>query len=308
MSRLMKTAGVVGCLLVSTTLLLWTATAGAAPGSSSSERSEAAPSLLAPATPSMMTFDADGEDLQPEPFTSVDNPTVHFVDTIGDDIDTANPPPEADGIGLRIGGDDPSAILILFDVPTTRVSILFGNDDPGFSQDGDAATLIVYRNGTRIATRNTVMNRDDVANQRVAFSGARIDKARFVYTDGAGAPIDLIEVVDNIIISPVCTISGNFRANRLNGTPGSNGICGRGGADVINGRADNDWISGGDGNDTLTGGDGGDLVVGGAGADLIRVSDGVSGNDTVFAGGGNDTCRIDEGDIAVGCESVTTIP
>jgi RTX calcium-binding nonapeptide repeat (4 copies) len=308
MSRPMRTVGVVGCLLVSTTLLLWITTAAASPGSPSSERSEAASRLLAPATPTMITFEADGQQDQPEPFTSSDNPTVHFVDTIGVDIDTLNVEPESDGIGLRVFGDDPSAILILFDVPTTRVSILFGNDDACCSSAGDLGTLIVYRNGVQVATRNTVMNRDDMANQRVTYTGSRIDKARFVYTDAGGAPIDLIEVVDNIIISPVCTISGNFRANRLNGTPGSNGICGRGGADVINGRAGNDWISGGDGNDTLTGGDGDDLVVGGAGADLVRVSDGVSGNDTVFAGGGNDTCRIDEGDTAVGCESVITIP
>ena len=306
MTRFARTIGLIGSMLGVTALLFWAGAAAAAAGASSSERSAAVPGPLAPATSTMMTFEADGETDQPEPFTSVDNPTVHFVDTIGVDIDTLNVTPESDDIGLRIFDDDHSALVILFDVPTTRVSILFGNDDPCCSDDGDEATLSVYRNGTRVATRSTVLNRDDVANQRVAYSGSPIDKARFVYTTGAGSPIDLIEVVDNIILDHVCAIAGNANPNTLTGNPGNNGMCGRGGADRINGRGGNDWISGHGGNDTLTGGDGDDLIAGMNGADVIRASDGVSGNDTVFAGGGNDICTIDSGDTAVGCETLNT--
>jgi RTX calcium-binding nonapeptide repeat (4 copies) len=309
MSRIARLGRLVALVASVAALSTWSATAGAAsPGPSSLERATSAPRrVLAPATPTMITFEVDATGSHDEPFTSVDNPTVHFVDTIGNDIDTTSPGSEADGIGMRIFGDDASALVILFDVPTAKVSILFGNDDPGFTQAGDTATLTVYRNGAKVATKNAVMNRDDAANQRVTYSGSAVDKAKFVFTR-AGAPIDLIEVVDNIILAPLCTISGNAQANTLKGTAGSNGICGKGGPDKIDGKAGNDWISGAGGNDILTGGDGNDLVVGLDGADVIRASDGVSGNDTVFAGGGNDSCFIDAGDTAVGCDSLVTNP
>jgi Ca2+-binding RTX toxin-like protein len=255
----------------------------------------------------MITFDADGANNALEPFTSVDNPTVHFLDSSGNDLETYDATPEADGFGLGTFSDDASALVILFDVPTTKVSILFGNDDPSVAQSGDKATLVVYRNGAKVATRNTTTNNDDIGNQRVTYTGSPVDKARFVYTR-SGSPLNLIEVVDNIILAPLCTISGNAQANTLKGTAGSNGICGKGGADKIDGKAGNDWISGAGGNDILTGGDGNDLVVGLDGADVIRASDGVSGNDTVFAGGGNDSCFIDAGDTAVGCDSLVTNP
>ena len=263
--------------------------------------------MLAPATATAITFEADGEASQPEPFTSVDNPTVHFVDTMNDNLDTSDVTPESDAIGLRVFSDDASALVMLFDVATTKVSILFGNDDACCSNAGDLATLIVYNNGAKVGTVNVVLNRNDAADQRITYTGAPVDKARFVYTR-AGTPIDLIEVVDNIFTAPVCAIAGNASANTLNGNNGNNGMCGRGGADTMNGRGGNDVVSGGRGSDTLIAGDGNDLVSGGAGNDTIKASDGVSGNDTVFGGPGNDSCVVDVGDTVVGCESVVTNP
>jgi Ca2+-binding RTX toxin-like protein len=206
-----------------------------------------------------------------------------------------------------IFGDDPGALVMLFDVTTTKVSMLFGNDDACCSNAGDLATLIVYSNGAKVGTVNKTMNRDDAADQRITYSGAPVDKARFVYTR-AGVPINLIEIVDNIITAPVCAIRGTNQANTLKGNAGNNGMCGKGGADKMDGRGGNDVVSGGPAGDTLTGGDGNDLISGGDGDDVIRASDGASGNDTVYGGPGNDSCFVDAGDIAVDCESVVTNP
>jgi len=298
----------IGLVLTVVGVLLWSGLATASPSSRSSEASGVAgPRVLAPATASMITFETDGTAIQSEPFTSVDNPTVHFIDSSGNNLETYDASPESDAIGLGVFGDDASQLIMLFDVPTTKVSLLFGNDDACCSNAGDRATLTVFSNGAKVGTVNVTMNRNDAGDQRITYTGAPVDKARFVY-NRAGAPIDLIEVVDNIITTPVCAISGNNQANTLKGNSGNNGMCGKGGADKMDGRGGNDVVSGGLAGDTLTGGDGNDLISGGDGNDVIRASDGASGNDTVYGGPGNDSCFVDAGDTAVGCESVVTNP
>jgi Ca2+-binding RTX toxin-like protein len=298
----------IGLVLTVMGLLLWGGLANATPSSRSSEASGAAATrVLAPATATMITFETDGATNPPEPFTSKDNPTVHFIDSSGSNLQTYDATPESDGIGLGVFSDDHSALVMLFDVATTKVSILFGNDDACCSNAGDRATLTVFSNGAKVGTVNVTMNRNDAGDQRITYSGAPVDKARFVY-NRAGAPIDLIEVVDNIITAPVCAISGNASANTLKGNSGNNGMCGKGGADKMDGRGGNDVVSGGPAGDTLTGGDGNDLIFGGDGDDVIRASDGASGNDTVYGGSGSDSCFVDAGDTTVGCESVVTNP
>jgi Ca2+-binding RTX toxin-like protein len=258
--------------------------------------------------PSIIGFDSDPAGSKGEPFTSVENPTVHFVDSIGADLQVWDYSPATNGQGLMVNGDDQSALIVLFDVPTSKVAILFGNDDPGFTVAGDRATLAVYRNGKRIKTVHMTMNRNDIADQVIQYSGATaVDRATLVY-NRAGVPINLIEDLDDFTFKFAYSLKGTSANNTLKGDFLPNGIYGAGGNDKLSGNGGNDILSGGVGADTLTGGDGNDLLDGGSGTDVIRAADDVGGNDTVYGGAGVDTAYIDSGDICFGVESIIVVP
>ena len=166
-----------------------------------------------------------------DPFTSVHNPTVHFVDQITTNLNVYDAGGESNGKGLGIFSDDASALLILLDVPTTRLSIRVGNDHPSVVLPGDRATLTLYRNGDQVARRHVTLNDNDLGDQFIQYQGrVAIDRATLVY-NRAGTPLALIEVVDDIALAQVCAIRGNRRANTLNGNAGPNGICGLNGRD-----------------------------------------------------------------------------
>jgi Ca2+-binding RTX toxin-like protein len=259
--------------------------------------------------PNIIGFESDPVTFgAPEPYTSRDNPTVHFIDSITNSMWVVDAGNQSNGKALWVNPDDPSMLVILLDVPTKRLSVLFGNDDPAFSQAGDRATLEVFRNGHRIARRHVTMNRNDLGDQTIEYRGrVAIDRATFVY-NRAGTPINLIEIVDDITLAQLCAIKGDQRANTLNGTVGPNGICGLNGRDRIRGHGGNDALFGGGGADRVNGDDGNDLVAGGGGDDTLNAADGVTGNDAIYGGGGTDTCTADVNDLLVGCENSVVVP
>jgi hypothetical protein len=105
-----------------------------------------------------------------------------------------------------------------------------------------------------------------------------------------------------VFSSPPCTIVGTDSEDDLKGTVEDDVICGLGGNDKLRGAGGNDFLFGGGGNDTLVGGSGGDALHGDTGRDTLTTRDGVSGNDTADGGGGDaDRCRVDPGDIVIGC-------
>ena len=258
--------------------------------------------------PSIIGFESDGATVKAEPFTSVDNPTVHFADRIGAELEVADFGVQSNGNGLAVRIDDASRLIVLFDVPTTKLALAFGNDQPGFTAPGDTATLTVYRNGKKVKTVHVVMNLDDIMNQVVQYSGATpVDKAVFGY-DRAGTAINLIEIVDDLAFKFVYDVKGTAAANTLKGSFLANGIYGAGGNDKLYGWGGNDILAGGSGMDTLYGGDGNDLLDGGSGNDVIWTNDGVGGNDTVYGGAGTDVAHVDSGDHCFGVESIIVVP
>jgi len=248
-------------------------------------------------------FGRDETGGKPNGFTSADNSATHFSDSIGEDLDVYNASPEAKGKGLGVFDDDNSELVMTFDVPMRRISLLFGNDDPTVVQDGDRAGLEVFRNGNTVGSAFVETNNNDLGDQRIGIKGVTFREARFVYLRGDTA-LDLIEVVDNIRLSPRCTIVGDGGPNTLVGSSSANVLCGFKGNDRLRARGGNDFVDAGAGNDRLRGGPGGDTLVGGAGNDVIRAVDG-SNTDTVYGGPGNDTCYVDQTDDATkGCEEV----
>ena len=256
-------------------------------------------------SPAIIGFESDAAGVKTEPFASVDNPTVHFVDSLGSNLQLADFGAQSNGQALLVGSDDASAMVILFDVPTTKLSVAFGNDDPAYTVVGDFATLTVYRDDKKIKTINVTMNRDDIMNQTVQYAGTTpIDKAVVVYKRAVVGPINLIEIVDDLTMKWVYSIKGTNAKNTLRGNYLANGIYGGGGNDIIYGRGGNDILSGGAGNDKLYAGDGNDLIDAGGGNDTIVANDGVGGNDTIYGGPGTDSAVIDAGDRTVDVENV----
>ncbi|TGD74739.1 hypothetical protein E4634_05945 [Mangrovimicrobium sediminis] len=131
--------------------------------------------------------------------SSVDAPDVTFTDTSGSDLFIDDYGVQSDGQALLVDDDDPSALQIDFASPTDFLSIDFGNDDACCSDAGDVALLTLTLGGSPVDQVSVVLNRDDLMNQTISYSGELFDRAVFVYADPGFNPIDLIEIVDNII-------------------------------------------------------------------------------------------------------------
>lgn len=90
------------------------------------------------------------------------------------------------------------------------LSFSFGNDDPFYSNPGDLAYLQVFSGAALLNTVTVLLNRDDLMNQTISYSGL-FDNFTFAYTDAAGNPftgggnanVGLIEIVDNFnLVAP----------------------------------------------------------------------------------------------------------
>lgn len=92
----------------------------------------------------------------------------------------------------------------------------------------------------------------------------------------------------------ICTIKGNNKKNRLNGTPGDDIICAFGGNDWINGRGGNDIVFAGSGDDVVIGAGGLDSLYGNSGKDLLKAKDGLK--DLVDGGPNIDRATRDKKD------------
>ena len=85
----------------------------------------------------------------------------------------------------------------------TSLMLDFGNDDPCCTNPGELATLQIFSAGVLLDTVTVVLNRDDIMNQTIGYSGAAFDSFTFGYTDTQGGYFTgggrgLIEIVDNI--------------------------------------------------------------------------------------------------------------
>jgi hypothetical protein len=125
---------------------------------------------------------------------------ITFNDTLGANLDVMNY--GVQGVGTRslaVNGDDASALEMIFSGTSTNLSLIFGNDDPGFTTAGDLAVLRIFMGATQVGITTLVMNRDDIANQTISSGlGIAFNRATFVYANASLTPINLIEVVDNI--------------------------------------------------------------------------------------------------------------
>jgi len=268
--------------------------------------------LSASASPIEIGFENDTSGGKASPFTSGDSSLVSFklvnyagagncgsmgCIASGDQLYVGDFVGSSDGQGLAAFPDDHNAVRLLFSRPTQNVRLQFGNDDPSYTSPGDKAVFTGFYNGVRKTSASVKLNRNDLLDQSIKLNGYVIDSAILQFTDSGGTPINLIEVIDNVVSDPLCTVWGGNGADTLNGTSGTDVICGGPG---------NDTISGGGGNDVLYGDRDNDIVNGGGGNDSVF---GGIGNDALNGGLGTDTCDGQSGtDTAKNCETKVHIP
>jgi hypothetical protein len=160
---------------------------------------------LVSATPSFaatITFTTDTTGPQANGFVSNDSALASFSDTSGADLLIDDFGDQGNGQALAVFDDDSSKLRIDFSGLMAMLQIGFGNDDEFFTSPGDSAWLQVFNGAVLVGTSSVVMNRDDIMNQFISFSGSPFDGALFWYGNAAGVPIDLIEIVDDITFEP----------------------------------------------------------------------------------------------------------
>ncbi|HET6713958.1 MAG TPA: hypothetical protein VFI59_09635 [Actinomycetota bacterium] len=250
-----------------------------------------------------LNFERDTSGAKSNGFTSIDSSIAHFSDSVGEGLQVYGAIPEVIGQGLAVQPDDGSRLIISFDVPIKKISITFGNDDPSVVQAGDVAALSAFKGAVEVDSASVEMNANDLPDQTIGVAGTAFRRVELVFAR-AGVPLNLIETVDDIRVSPACRIKGTNERDRIVGSAKANSICGFEGNDRIKAQGKNDFVHGGGGRDRIIGGPDNDTLLGGSGGDVIRAQDGGDGNDTVFGGGGNDTCYLDTLDNQLGCEDV----
>ena len=154
----------------------------------------------------VVTYNNDAEGFQANGFSSSDSAAVTFTDTLGADLQTGfSIFPETNGTSaLFVFGDDASQLLMNFSAVQQFLTLDFGNDDPGFLTPGvEHATLTVFLGNVQVGQAFTVVNGDDLMNQSVSIAGVGFDSATFAFTDPAGNPINLAEVVDNVSFAAI---------------------------------------------------------------------------------------------------------
>ena len=114
--------------------------------------------------------------------------------------------PQTIGKGLLVESDsDGNYLKGLIVGGATFLQLSFGNDDPSFTNAGDLALLKLYSGAQLVSTVSVLLNRDDVMNQTIGYSG-NFDNFSFAYTNAQGSPftgggsalMGLIEAVDNV--------------------------------------------------------------------------------------------------------------
>ena len=251
--------------------------------------------------PWIIGFESDPDGIHPDPFTSKDNPTVHFRDTRGDELEIFDYGEQSNGRGLAVQQEDWSGLEIRFDVPVRHFVFWYGGDHPNFTQAGDRVRVKLWRYRQLVGRGSFLLNRNNLLDQAIEYTGPPdITRAEIVYTR-EGEPFEAIEIVDDIAVAHVCTIGSDpgSRPVFITGNEKANGICGGTGADRLLGRDGNDMLRGKGGNDRLSGQAGNDLLDGGGGDDTLV---GGHGNDTLYGGPGTDTCILGPGDTAYSCE------
>lgn len=145
----------------------------------------------------LINFETDTAGVKSNGFTSNSSPVVHFSDSNGQGLSIGNYGYQGDGLSLSVSSDyDDSWLIMDFDIFADSLSIAFGNDDDGYSYPGDLAILTLFNGVNQVGVVSTAMNRNDIMDQVLSFSGTPFNRATFYYD--VNPSVGLIEIVDNV--------------------------------------------------------------------------------------------------------------
>jgi Ca2+-binding RTX toxin-like protein len=236
-------------------------------------------------TPLVVTFTGDTAGAKTNGFSSSGVPQLSFYNTDGPTLDVGDFGTRSHGNAIAVTGPT-AALEIRLSALTNAMSLAFGNDDPALSNTSDFAQLTLFNGPTQVGQNRVNLNANNAMDENILTTGeALFNRATFQYVDALGVPKNITEVVDDVTVNALCTISGTTGDDNLVGTPGNDVICGDAGNDTISAGAGADIVYGGTGADTISGSDGADLISGGSGNDRVRASD---GNDVIMGDAGND--------------------
>ena len=166
--------------------------------------------VAAPAAAVVIDFEAGPSGGQANGFSATGAPGVTFFSANGSGLSLGNFGSQGNGNSLAVFNDSNGNFLIVkIAGGATGVSLGFGNDDPSFTNASDLATLKLFNGVVNFATVTSALNRDDVYNQTISYTGSFFDSFSFAYTNAAGSPftggngrsVGTIEVVDDINIT-----------------------------------------------------------------------------------------------------------
>jgi Ca2+-binding RTX toxin-like protein len=246
------------------------------------------PGSAAAATPApiVVNFTSDSTGIKPNGFSSAGAPHVSFYATGTGALNVQDWGVDSHGKGLGVTPNDDTALDIRLSAPANSIRLAFGHDDPNLLNTSDLALLRLFRGAAQVGQVQVNFNANEIIDQTIGISGQVLfNRAIFQYVDAFGTPLNVAEIVDDIVVGPLCTITGTSGNNHLVGTAGNDVICGDAGRDTIRGRGGADVIYGGAGNDTIRGGKGKDHLIGGTGKDHLT---GGKGKDELFGGKGRD--------------------
>lgn len=127
---------------------------------------------------------------------------IAFSDSNGLGLSVYDYGNQSHGQALAVNDDSDNSWLIMdFLQDVSFLSFEFGNDDPGWTNPGDKAWLTLFNDNAQVGQVSVEMNRDDIMNQFISFSGVTFDQATFLYA-ATGFTRGLIEIIDNISYTP----------------------------------------------------------------------------------------------------------
>lgn len=149
-----------------------------------------------------ITFESDPLGFFPNGSQSVESNLVTFSASGGGGLIIAPELGSMEFIGTRglvVSGSPFVHLIMNFAVPVNSLTLSFGNDDPLDTSAGDTAILRVFFNGSLVGEKIVDLNRNDIIDQQITFSGVVFDSADFHFSQ----EFFLAETVDNIEFTPV---------------------------------------------------------------------------------------------------------
>ena len=177
-------------------------------------------------TPLVVGFTGDTSGARPNGFSSVGVPQIAFSRHGRVGLSVSDFGAGSHGNALAVSGAA-SALEIRLAAPTNALSLAFGNDDPAVSDTSDVAVLTLFNGLTRVGENRVNLNAHGTMDETINATGeALFDRATFQYVDAMGLPKNLAEVVDDVTIDALCTISGTTGDDTLVGTSANDGSAG----------------------------------------------------------------------------------